>query len=103
MVPPLSRSSSQDVSTRSPASNRSLSVAQWPTADRLAWEAACRPAARLKKGGAAAHLKEITRSDLSRRYGYFLNFVDQSEGLDPNAAVTAYVTPDRVASRFDCA
>jgi integrase/recombinase XerD len=96
MVPPLSRSSSQDVSTRSPA-NRSLSVEQWPTADRLAWEAACRPAARLKKGGAAAHLKEITRSDLSRRYGYFLEFVDQSEGLDPTAAVTAYVTPDRVA------
>src|SRR5712672_2973490 len=77
--------------------NMSLPVAQWPTADRLAWESACRPAARFSRGGAAAHMKEITRKDLRRRYGYFLTFVEHSEGLDSNAGVAAYVTPDRVA------
>jgi integrase len=90
----LTKSAVQNVPTDTRASSRSLPVEQWPTADRLAWEAACRPAARLKRGGAAGHLKEITRKDLSRRYGYFLNFVQHAEGLDPNAA---YVTPDRVA------
>src|SRR5262245_46271716 len=77
--------------------NRSLPVEQWPTADRLAWESACRPAARFSRGGAAAHMKEVTQRDLSRRYGYFLTFVAHSEGLNPNAGVAAYVTPDRVA------
>jgi hypothetical protein len=76
---------------------RSLPIVRWPAADRLAWKNACRPAARFKRGGAAAHLKEVTQNDLVRRYGYFMNFVERSAGLDPNAGVIAYVTPDRVA------
>ncbi|NVO13604.1 MAG: site-specific integrase [Rhodoplanes sp.] len=75
----------------------SLPIAKWPTADRLAWDAACQPGARLKRGGAAAHLKEVTRKDLARRYGYFLSFVEWSEGLDAQGSVAAYVTPHRVA------
>ena len=54
----------------------------WPQADRNAWNTACRPAARLKRGGAAGHLKPITRDDLARRYGYFLDFLDR-RGLLP--------------------
>ena len=50
---------------------RSLPLDLWPEADRNAWNAACRPAARLKRGGAAGHLKPVTRDDLARRYGYF--------------------------------
>ena len=65
-------------------------------ADRSAWAAACRPAERLRRGGAASHLKDITRRDLARRYGYFLDHVQRSEGLDRNAEAASYVTPDRV-------
>jgi hypothetical protein len=33
---------------------RSLPLKDWPPADRLAWEAACRPAKRLARGGVPA-------------------------------------------------
>jgi integrase len=75
---------------------RSLPIAQWPEADRAAWAAACRPAERLKRGGAASHMREITRRDLARRYGYFLDYVQRSEGLAGHVEVAAHVTPDRV-------
>jgi len=78
---------------------RSLPIDQWPEADRSAWMDACRPAERLRRGGAASHLREITQRDLARRYGYFLDHVQRSEGIDRNAEVATYVTPDRV-SRF---
>ena len=78
---------------------RSLPLELWPEADRSAWAAACGPAERLKRGGAAAHMKEITRRDLARRYGYFLDHVERTEGFDRNAQAAAYVTPDR-AERF---
>ena len=45
---------------------RSLPLGLWPEADRNAWNAACRPAARLKRGGVAGHLKPVTRDDLAR-------------------------------------
>ena len=79
-----------------PGKVRSLPLDQWPAADRTAWALACRPSQRLKPGGAAAHMKDITRRDLVRRYGYFLDHVQRSEGLDPNAAAAGYVSPDRV-------
>jgi site-specific recombinase XerD len=75
---------------------RSLPLDQWPEADRSAWVVACRPNERLRRGGAAAHLKDITRRDLARRYGYFLDHVQRLEGLDRNAGTAGYVTPDRV-------
>ena len=75
---------------------RSHPFDQWPEADRLAWSTACRPGERLKRGGPASHMKENTRNDLARRYGYFLDYVQRTEGLDPNAGPTAYVTPERV-------
>ncbi len=77
---------------------KSLPIAEWPTADRLDWFAACRPAERLKRGGAAAHLKPVTRSDLAQRYGYFLDHVRRTERLDPDTDATGYVTPNRVES-----
>ncbi len=78
---------------------RSVPIDQWPEADRSAWNAACRPAERLRRGGGASHLKEITRCDLARRYGYFLDYVARSEGVDPDVEAASYVTPDR-ADRF---
>ena len=74
---------------------RALPVPEWPEADRLTWEAACRPGVRLKRGGRASHLKPITRDDLERRYGYFLHHLTASEDLDRSAAAGAQVAPNR--------
>jgi integrase len=75
---------------------RSLPIDLWPSADRNAWISACRPAQRLKRGGAAAHLKPITRDDLARRYGYFLDFLSRRGLLDTDAMAAAEVTPSNV-------
>jgi hypothetical protein len=74
---------------------RSLPLVQWPEADRFAWAAACQAAERLRRGGAASHLRDITRRDLARRYGYFLDHVRRTEGV-LNAGAAGLVTPDRV-------
>ena len=75
---------------------RSLPLAQWPDADRAAWQAACAPGARLRGGGAAAHLAQVTRDDLQRRYGYFLDHVVRAGLLDLTAIAAGQVTPERV-------
>jgi hypothetical protein len=75
---------------------RSLPIELWPLADRDAWTAACQPAQRLKRGGTAAHLKPITRNDLARRYGYFLDFLSRQDLLDVDAMVAADVTPANI-------
>jgi integrase len=62
----------------------------------VAWEAACRPAKRLRAGGRAAHLAPITRRDLERRYGYFLDFLARTGRLDRDAPVAHQVTPENV-------
>lgn len=76
---------------------RSLPHDQWPAADRTAWADACRPAQRLKRGGAAAHMKAITRDDLARRYGYLLDFMKRTQVLDADAKAAAHVTASNVA------
>jgi hypothetical protein len=75
---------------------RSLPIHLWPVADRNGWKAACELAVRLKRGGTASHLRPVTRDDLARRYGYFLDFVSRSGGLDPSALACAHVTPENV-------
>ena len=62
----------------------------------MAWELACRPGERLKRGGRAGHLKPVTRNDLARRYGYFLNYLARSGPLDRIAAAASHVTPQNV-------
>jgi integrase len=79
-----------------PAKVRSLPLDLWPEADRNAWNRACRPAARLKRGGAAAHLKLVTRDDLARRYGYFLDFLDRRGLLRLDGLAAADVTIDKI-------
>jgi integrase len=75
---------------------RSLPLDLWPEADRTAWISACRPAARLKRGGAASHLKPITRDDLARRYGYFLDFLGRHGLFRVDTLAATYVTPENV-------
>src|SRR5262245_4371481 len=75
---------------------RSLPFELWPHADRLAWQAACRPKERLRRGGAASHLKAVTRNDLQRRYGYFLGSVKGAGALAGDRAAGVHVTPANV-------
>jgi site-specific recombinase XerD len=44
-------------------------------------------------------MKDVTRRDLARRYGYFLDHVQRTEGLDLSAGAAALVSPSRV-NRF---
>ena len=75
---------------------RSLPIKLWPASERTAWLEACCPSVRLKRGGAASHMRSVTQNDLSRRYGYFLDFLSRSGLLDPNADPAAQVTPENV-------
>lgn len=77
---------------------RSLPLADWPEADWLAWEHACCSGTRLTRGGAAAHLKEVTRADLARRYSYFLDHVSRTGALLTDATPAAQVTAKNVQS-----
>ena len=76
---------------------RSLSVQSWPAPDRIAWEAACAPGVRLRiRGGAASHLKAVTRADLARRYGCFLDFLARTGRLESFPHPGALITPGNV-------
>lgn len=75
---------------------RSLPIELWPDADRHAWISVCQPSQRLARGGAASHLKPITRRDLARRYGYFLDCMDRWGLLDPNKTAGGHVTEQNV-------
>lgn len=75
---------------------RSVPIAEWTIADRAAWERAIAPRARLRKGGAGAHLARITQNDLARRYGYFVDHLMRNDLFKPDAPLAGQVTPDRV-------
>src|SRR5215467_2213057 len=75
---------------------RSLPVAEWPSADRQAWQDACRPGLRLKRGGTASHLKLVSQADIAQRYGAFLGFLQRTGRLQCDAAAAAQVTPANV-------
>jgi hypothetical protein len=82
--------------SRAEHSVRSLPIHLWPSADRDAWQEACRPSVRLKRGGAASHMRTVTQKILKQRAGYFLDFLSRSGRVDMNAAAGAQVTPDNV-------
>ena len=75
---------------------RSLPIHVWPIADRAAWEEACRPSVRLKRGGAASHMRTVTQEMLTKRAGYFFDFLLRSGQLEMNAPAGAQVTPENV-------
>jgi hypothetical protein len=75
---------------------RSLPIELWPTADRAAWEEACRPSIRLKRGGAASHMRNVTQRDLEKRYGLFLDSLLRSGRFDGKARAGVQVTRDNV-------
>ena len=77
---------------------RSLKPQEWPLADQMALEQARRPHGRLTRGGAAAHLKPVSQSDLEKRYGLFLDHAARSGMLVDAGQPAASVTPDTVDS-----
>jgi hypothetical protein len=68
----------------------------WPAADRLGWLRACESGVRWRRGGAASRWKLITKEDLERRYGYFLEPLRERGALDPQAGAGRLVTPENV-------
>jgi integrase len=74
----------------------SLPLDGWPAADRLAWLRACESGVGWRRGGAASRWKPITREDLERRYGYFLESLRERGTLDPQAGAGRLVTPENV-------
>jgi integrase len=75
---------------------RSLPRTDWPASDNLGWAAACQPSERLKRGGSAAHLALVSRTDIANRYGLFLDFLQRHGRLDPAKGAATLVTPDSV-------
>jgi integrase len=80
---------------------RSLPIESWPDADNKAWIAVCKPSQRLNRGGAGSRMKPITRDDLARRYGYFLDCMNRRGSLDPNKTAGAHVTQENVAAYLE--
>jgi site-specific recombinase XerD len=75
---------------------RSLPVQLWPSADQAAWQEACRPSVRLKRGGAASYMRTVTQEILTKRAGYFFDFLSRSGRLVLDAPAGAQVTPDNL-------
>ena len=75
---------------------RSLPMVEWPQADRLGWEQACKPAHRLHRGGAASHLAPVSQADIANRYGLYLDFLQRNGRLDPAMGAMTLVTPNNV-------
>jgi integrase len=75
---------------------RLLPLEFWPEADQHAWAIACQPARRLKRGGAAGHLKPVTRNDHECHYGNFLGFLDRCGLLRHDGPAAANVTAENV-------
>jgi integrase len=78
------------------AERQTLRVGEWPEADRQAWEEACRPSVRLKKGGSASHLAPVSQDDIARRYGRYLGFLKRTGRLDLNPPAADQVTSKNV-------
>jgi integrase len=92
----LMATESHDVQPGKGKIRRSLPLDHWPNADRNAWNAACQPAARLKRGGVAGHLRPATRDDYARHYSSFLGFLDRSGLLQSDGPAAANVTADKI-------
>ncbi len=76
-------------------------VAQWPPADRAAWERAQRPGDFLEEGGAAADWRAATTRAVVGAYCRWLAFLAQDGQLDAGLAPEARITPAAVRRYVD--
>src|SRR3974390_1855559 len=79
-----------------PAAPRSLKIEEWSPLDQLSWKEAIRPAVRLQRGGAAAHLARVSQKDIANRYGLFLDFLQRNGLFDPTSGAAELVVLDHV-------
>ena len=75
---------------------RCLPLAQWPTADRVAFQTAIRPGRLLAEAAPGARLRPNTLRRHQASYGRWLAFLGASGQLDPDEAPGARATPARV-------
>jgi integrase len=80
--------------------HRSLPICEWPKADQEAWGNACQPGMRLRPGGAANHLAEVSRATYVQRYGAFLHFLERTDRLDWHDLPAGHVTEENVKAYF---
>ncbi|MEJ0096246.1 MAG: tyrosine-type recombinase/integrase [Methylocella sp.] len=80
---------------------KSLPIGEWPKSDQEAWDTACHPAVRLRRGGSASRLAPITRDDIQRRYGYFLTFLKEIHRFDAAASCASLITPEHIGPFVD--
>ncbi len=92
---------SSRVSRTAERPTRSLPLECWPEADRNVWKAVCQPSTRLKRGGAAGHLKAVTRDDHAAHYGNFLGFLNRNGLLALREPAAANVTPEKIKAYID--
>ena len=79
-----------------PSAPRSLNIEEWSPRDRLAWKEAIRPAVRLQRGGAAAHLAQVSQKDIANRYGLYLDFLQRDGLFDPTSGAAELVVLEHV-------
>ena len=76
---------------------RCLKLAEWPDADRAAWDAAVAASeSLLHGGGAAAHWRATTRKTVQDAYGRWLTFLGRNGWLDPDVAPAERVSPEHL-------
>jgi integrase/recombinase XerD len=81
---------------RNPPSQKPLPLPHWPETDREAWLAAQETSGVLYDGGVASHLRAHTRSDLTRRYAYFLSFLAHRGRLEEYGPAASSVSPENI-------
>lgn len=74
---------------------RSLPFAEWPEAERIAWDIAVKAMRRVSPN--RPRLCEKTCNDLARRYGQFLNYCVRTGRLEQGVHPGALVTPTAIA------
>lgn len=81
---------------------RCLPLAEWPAADRAAWEAAMRAArGRFSARGPAAGLAPKTIEKAQEGYGRWLGFLRHEDDLDPDVGPLARLSEARAAAFLD--
>jgi integrase len=95
-LPHESKRSAAKAGSQSPPAARSLKVYEWSSVDQVAWKEAIRPTARLQRGGAAAHLTQVSQNDITNRYGLYLDFLQRNELFDPTSGAAQLVVPAEV-------
>lgn len=81
---------------RKPSLPRSLGIEEWSATDQLAWKEAIRPAVRMQRGGAAAHLAKVSQNDIANRYGLYLCFLQRNGLFDVRSGAAELVVPNYV-------